>query len=57
MLTSLSGVEPQDMSASMQVSGSLSHLVGGPDQMTPKAQVTTWDEFHSASGVKFLSDI
>ena len=39
MLTLLSEIKPQDMSATMQVSGSLRQLVGEPDQLTQKAQV------------------
>ena len=39
MLTLLSDVKPQDISAVMQVSGSLRLLVKEPDQLTSKAQV------------------
>jgi ABC-type taurine transport system ATPase subunit len=39
ILLQLSGLEPQDMSAVKQISGSLRQLVGVPDQLTAKAQV------------------
>ena len=39
MLSSLSKMKPQGVSATMQVSGSLLLLAGGADPLTPKAQV------------------
>ena len=39
MLTMLSEMEPKDVSATLQVSGSVLSLVGKADQLTEKAQV------------------
>lgn len=43
MLIALSEVKLQDASTTMQISSTLAHIVGIPDQLTTKAQVCTQD--------------